>query len=75
MLTSEVKTILIKVLQDLIGEHQAKRAKITTEMVREYTKIRPIKVAMPPNRAEEVNGATEAKPEEKKETETVTEAK
>jgi len=44
-------------------------------MVREYTKIRPIKVAMPPNRAEEVNGATEAKPEEKKETETVTEAK
>lgn len=73
MLTSEVKTILIKVLQDLIGDHQAKRAKITTEMVREYTKIRPIKVTMPPVRVEEKNGATEAKPEDK--TETATETK
>ena len=45
-------------------------------MVREYTKIRPIKVTMPPNRAEEKNGATEpqeAKPEDK--TETATETK
>jgi hypothetical protein len=42
-------------------------------MVREYTKIRPIKVAMPPVRVEEKNGATEAQPEDK--TETATEAK
>jgi len=48
MMTAEVKDILIKVLQDIVSEHQAKRAKITTEQVLEFMKIRTIKVDMPP---------------------------
>ena len=40
MLTSEVKNILIKVLQEFVKEHQERRAKITDEMVLQYMKPR-----------------------------------
>jgi len=42
MMTSEIKKILIDVLQKLVSEHQEKRAKVTEEMVREYMKVRPM---------------------------------
>jgi len=67
MLTSEVKKVLIDVLSKLITEHQQKRAKITTEDVRAFMKIRPIKVDVPPNLAGEQ--APAGKTEDKKEAE------
>jgi len=67
MLTSEVKKVLIEVLSKLITEHQQKRAKITTEDVRAFMKIRQIKVDVPPNLAGEQAAA--GKPEDKKEAE------
>jgi len=42
LLTSEVKQILIKVLQDFVKEVQANRAALTDEKVAEYFKIRPL---------------------------------
>ena len=48
MMTMEVKDILIKILQELVADHQKKRAAITTEQVLEFMKIRPIKVDIPP---------------------------
>jgi tryptophanyl-tRNA synthetase len=38
MMTSEVKKILIEVLQKLVGEHQERRKKVTKEMVLELMK-------------------------------------
>jgi len=68
MLTSEVKKVLIDVVVKLITEHQQRRAKITTEDVRAFMKIRQIKVDVPPNLNE---GKEQAAPktEEKKEAE------
>ena len=66
MLTSEVKKVLIDVVVKLITEHQQRRAKITTEDVRAFMKVRQIKVDVPPNLTENKEQAA-AKPEEKKE--------
>ena len=43
MLTSEVKNILIEVLQKIIGDHQTARKNVTLEMINTFMKIRPIK--------------------------------
>jgi tryptophanyl-tRNA synthetase len=42
MTTGEVKAILIEVLQKLVADHQERRKDITDEVVREFTKIRPL---------------------------------
>jgi tryptophanyl-tRNA synthetase len=42
MLSSEIKKILVGVLQKLVAEHQEKRSKVTEEMVRDYMKVRPM---------------------------------
>jgi len=68
MLTSEVKKVLIDVVVKLITEHQQRRAKISTEDVRAFMKIRQIKVDVPPNLTENKEQAA-PKPEEKKEAE------
>ena len=36
MLTGELKQILIQVLQELVAEHQRRRAEVTDEMIREF---------------------------------------
>ena len=43
MLTSEVKNILIDILQKIVGDHQNARKNVTMEMVNHFMKIRPIK--------------------------------
>lgn len=44
LLTGEVKEILIKLLQDMVSEHQKNRANITDEVVRQFTAIRPLQL-------------------------------
>ncbi|CAF4197447.1 unnamed protein product [Didymodactylos carnosus] len=43
MLTGELKTILVDVLQKLICEHQERRKQITDDDVKEYMKPRKLK--------------------------------
>lgn len=43
MLTSEVKSVLIDILQKVVGDHQAARKNVSMEMVHRFMKIRPIK--------------------------------
>lgn len=42
MLTGEVKKELIGVLQELVGEHQSRREKVTDDVVEEFMKVRPL---------------------------------
>lgn len=42
MLSSEVKKVLIDVLQNLVTEHQERRAKVTDDVVREFMSIRTL---------------------------------
>lgn len=42
MLTGELKKELIDVLQKLVGDHQAKRAKVTMDIVKQYMTPRPL---------------------------------
>eukprot|EP00636_Phaeomonas_parva_P014981 CAMPEP_0118873780 /NCGR_PEP_ID=MMETSP1163-20130328/15445_1 /TAXON_ID=124430 /ORGANISM="Phaeomonas parva, Strain CCMP2877" /LENGTH=642 /DNA_ID=CAMNT_0006809087 /DNA_START=154 /DNA_END=2082 /DNA_ORIENTATION=- len=42
MLTGEVKARLIQVLQELVAEHQERRAKATDAVVRRFMKVRPL---------------------------------
>jgi len=42
MLTGEVKKELIGVLQELVGEHQARRELVTDEVVAQYMEVRPL---------------------------------
>lgn len=48
MLTSEIKDILVKLLQDIVAKHQERRKQIKNEDVLEFMKIRQIKVDIPP---------------------------
>jgi tryptophanyl-tRNA synthetase len=43
MLTGEVKAKLIAVLQQLVKEHQERRAKITDEDIRKFMRIHALK--------------------------------
>eukprot|EP01017_Pseudomicrothorax_dubius_P025512 TRINITY_DN2764_c0_g1_i2.p1 TRINITY_DN2764_c0_g1~~TRINITY_DN2764_c0_g1_i2.p1 ORF type:complete len:404 (+),score=132.25 TRINITY_DN2764_c0_g1_i2:61-1272(+) len=43
ILTGDVKKELIGILQELVREHQERRAKVTDEIVDKYLEIRPIK--------------------------------
>lgn len=36
MLTGELKTALVEVLQPLVAEHQARRKEVTDEVVKEF---------------------------------------
>ncbi|XP_063587801.1 tryptophan--tRNA ligase, cytoplasmic-like isoform X2 [Penaeus indicus] len=42
MLTGELKAELIKILQALVAEHQARRKEVTEDLVKEYMKPRPL---------------------------------
>lgn len=42
MLTGEVKKELISVLQTMVGEHQARRAEVTDEVVDRFMAVRPL---------------------------------
>lgn len=44
MLTGEVKSILIDILQKIVKTHQAARANVTNEIVAQFMKIRPLKL-------------------------------
>lgn len=43
LLTSEVKNLLIGILQKIVGDHQLSRKNVTMEIVSQFMKIRPIK--------------------------------
>ena len=43
MLTSEIKSTLITLLQKIVKDHQDARSKVTTEVIKQFMKIRPIK--------------------------------
>lgn len=42
MLTGELKAELIKILQALVAEHQARKKEVTDDLVKEYMKPRPL---------------------------------
>lgn len=42
MLTGEVKKELIGLLQEMVKEHQERRALVTEDVVREFMSIRPL---------------------------------
>jgi tryptophanyl-tRNA synthetase len=42
MLTGEVKKILIELVQQLVKDHQERRALVTEEIVQEYMRVRPL---------------------------------
>lgn len=42
MLTGELKSELISVLQKLVGDHQERRKEVTDEVVRQYMTPRPL---------------------------------
>jgi tryptophanyl-tRNA synthetase len=42
MLTGEVKKILIEVLQKIVAQHQADKAKVTMETVKAFMEVRPL---------------------------------
>ena len=43
MLTGELKAELIKVLQELVGQHQERRKVITEETIKQFMTPRPFK--------------------------------
>lgn len=51
MSTGELKGILIKILQDLVGKHREARAKVTDEQIDAFMRVRPITVPIPPKAA------------------------
>lgn len=46
MLTGDLKKELISVLTDLVGGHQAQRAKVTDDVVKEYMTPRPLSFSL-----------------------------
>ncbi|CAG9333129.1 unnamed protein product [Blepharisma stoltei] len=46
MLTSEVKKDLITLLQNLVAEHQRKRAEVTDEIIDEFMRPRPLNIRL-----------------------------
>ena len=42
LLTGEVKGRLIAVLNEMVGEHQARRAAVTDDVVAEFMAVRPL---------------------------------
>lgn len=44
MLTSELKSITIKIVTDIIKEHQEKKSKVTDDIVKKFYEIRPMKL-------------------------------
>mmetsp|Transcript_34019 Transcript_34019/g.30802 ORF Transcript_34019/g.30802 Transcript_34019/m.30802 type:complete len:322 (+) Transcript_34019:422-1387(+) len=66
MMTSEIKEILIKILTDIVTEHQERRKKITEADVLKFMEVRKIDVHMPPDRTKKEGEEAEKKPEEKK---------
>lgn len=42
MLTGEVKKELITLLQDMVREHQERRAQVTEDLLREFMSVRPL---------------------------------
>lgn len=42
MLTGEVKKELIGILQDMVKEHQERRAQVTPEVLQQYLAVRPL---------------------------------
>ncbi len=41
-MTSEIKKEIVNVLNNLLAEHQKKRALVTDDMVKEFMKVRPL---------------------------------
>lgn len=42
MLTGEVKKELIGILQEMVKEHQERRAQITDEVIQQFMAVRPL---------------------------------
>lgn len=42
MLTGEVKKELIGILQEMVKEHQERRAQVTEDVLREFMSVRPL---------------------------------